>query len=158
MANGRIYLNPIQNISVSETQITGLAFDYAGNLYAASSGTKTLNRYAIPSLNGNKVVTPGNGIGTASATGDVNGDGKVDIADAVSVLNVMADGSNLEAADVNGDGKVDIADFVSVLNIMADGSFEKSFLASYPIRQVFRAQKSNGKYRYFWLYKGATRS
>ena len=120
MANGRIYLNPIQNISVSETQITGLAFDYAGNLYAASSGTKTLNRYAIPSLNGNKVVTPGNGIGTASATGDVNGDGKVDIADAVSVLNVMADGSNLEAADVNGDGKVDIADFVSVLNIMAE--------------------------------------
>jgi biopolymer transport protein ExbD len=52
--------------------------------------------------------------------GDLNGDGKVDIADAVSILNVMAEGSNDKAADLNGDGKVDIADFVSVLNIMAE--------------------------------------
>ena len=52
--------------------------------------------------------------------GDLNGDGKVDIADAVSILNVMAEGSNDKAADLNGDDKVDIADFVSVLNIMAE--------------------------------------
>ena len=52
--------------------------------------------------------------------GDLNGDGKVDIADAVSILNVMAEGSNDKVADLNGDGKVDIADFVSVLNIMAE--------------------------------------
>ena len=51
--------------------------------------------------------------------GDLNGDGKVDIADAVSVLNIMAAGTNNSEADLNGDGKVDIADFVSVLNIMA---------------------------------------
>ena len=55
-------------------------------------------------------------------TGDLNGDGKVDIADAVSVLNVMAAGEYSEAADLNGDQKVDIADFVSVLNIMAGGA------------------------------------
>ena len=51
--------------------------------------------------------------------GDLNGDGKVDIADAVSVLNIMAAGSYEAAADLNGDQKVDVADFVSVLNIMA---------------------------------------
>ena len=51
--------------------------------------------------------------------GDVNGDFRIDIADAVSVLNVMAGEANVGNADVNGDGKIDIADFVTVLNIMA---------------------------------------
>ena len=51
--------------------------------------------------------------------GDLNGDGKVDIADAVTVLNIMASGDDVPEADLNGDGKIDIADFVTVLNIMA---------------------------------------
>ncbi|MBR6030874.1 MAG: dockerin type I repeat-containing protein [Bacteroidaceae bacterium] len=51
--------------------------------------------------------------------GDLNGDGKVDIADAVSILDIMAAGGFDAAADLNGDGKVDIADFVAVLDIMA---------------------------------------
>ena len=51
--------------------------------------------------------------------GDLNGDQKVDIADAVSVLNIMAIGVFDKSADINGDEKVDIADFVSILNIMA---------------------------------------
>jgi hypothetical protein len=55
----------------------------------------------------------------ATLEGDLNGDGKVDIADAVTVLNIMAGGNYDAAADVNGDEKVDIADFVTVLNIMA---------------------------------------
>ncbi|MBQ7461905.1 MAG: dockerin type I repeat-containing protein [Bacteroidaceae bacterium] len=51
--------------------------------------------------------------------GDVNCDGKVDIADAVSVLNAMA-GAEVEGdANVNGDENIDIADYVTVLNIMA---------------------------------------
>ena len=52
-------------------------------------------------------------------TGDLNNDIKVDIADAVTVLNIMASGDYNEEADVNGDQKVDIADFVTILNIMA---------------------------------------
>ena len=51
--------------------------------------------------------------------GDLNGDSKVDIADAVAVLEVMARDGNDADADLNGDGKVDIADFVAVLEIMA---------------------------------------
>ena len=52
-------------------------------------------------------------------TGDLNGDDKVDIADAVTVLNIMAAGEYNADADLNGDQKIDIADFVTVLNIMA---------------------------------------
>ena len=51
--------------------------------------------------------------------GDLNGDTKVDIADAVTILNFMAEGVYNADADVNHDGKVDIADFVTILNIMA---------------------------------------
>jgi len=51
--------------------------------------------------------------------GDLTGDGKVDIADAVSVLEIMANGNYDKAADLTGDGEVNIADFVSVLDIMA---------------------------------------
>lgn len=51
--------------------------------------------------------------------GDLNGDDKVDIADAVTVLNIMAAGEYNASADLNGDGKNDIADFVTILNIMA---------------------------------------
>jgi len=118
MANGMIFLQPKVNISVGETAISSLAFDYANNLYVASAGSETFSRYAIPGMP-KVVVTPGNGI-TVGSNGDVNGDGKVDIADAVTVLNIMAEGLHPANADVNGDGKVDIADFVSVLNIMAE--------------------------------------
>ena len=110
--------NPKYNISTTESSVTGLAFDYANNLYVASSGSKTLSRYTIPSWNDNMVVTPGNAIGTGS-NGDLNGDGKTDIADAVTVLNEMALEEPSMKCDVNGDGKVDIADFVTVLNLMA---------------------------------------
>ena len=61
----------------------------------------------------------GNIVALAENTGDLNGDFKIDIADAVSILSLMAEGRDSSAADLNGDGKVDIADFVSVLNLMA---------------------------------------
>ena len=51
--------------------------------------------------------------------GDLNGDHKIDIADAVCVLNFMAEEEPDMSADVNNDGKVDIADFVTILNMMA---------------------------------------
>ena len=118
MENGRIFLNPKKTINVGETRITAMAFDYADNLYVASASTETFNRYTIPTDN-KVVVTPGNGIVKGGLEGDLNGDGKVDIADAVTVLNIMAAGNYDAAADVNGDQKVDIADFVTILNIMA---------------------------------------
>jgi hypothetical protein len=51
--------------------------------------------------------------------GDLNVDGKVDIADVVCVLDVMAVSGYDSKTDLNGDGKVDIADVVAVLDLMA---------------------------------------
>ena len=57
--------------------------------------------------------------------GDVNNDGKVDVADISSILSVMA-GTAAEGfeerADVNNDGHVDVADISSVLTIMAENA------------------------------------
>ena len=52
--------------------------------------------------------------------GDLNDDETVDIADAVTVLDLMAKNEYVPAADLNHDGKIDIADFVSALDIMAN--------------------------------------
>ena len=59
----------------------------------------------------------------AIATGDVTGDGQVDIADVNAVINVMLGKGNLTpdsspGCDVTGDGQVDIADVNAVINIM----------------------------------------
>ena len=55
--------------------------------------------------------------------GDVNRDGKVDVADIATIIDVMAgtvgSGSAAAAADVNGDGKADVADIATVIDIMA---------------------------------------
>ena len=68
---------------------------------------------------------PGYFTAKSNIRGDVNLDGTVDIADAVSVLNAMAGQQVAGDANVNGDHDangnpvIDIADLVTVLNIMA---------------------------------------
>lgn len=53
-------------------------------------------------------------VGAEARTGDVNGDGEVNIADVNSVIDVILSSAPsadaLSAADVNGDGEVNIAD------------------------------------------------
>ena len=55
--------------------------------------------------------------------GDVNDDGRINIADVTSTLSIMAGNSNdkfiREAADANEDGRVNIADVTKILSIMA---------------------------------------
>ena len=62
--------------------------------------------------------------------GDVNDDGKVDMNDALLIVNYLMGNLSVEfnavAADVTGDGKVDIADAVSVVNIIMNGSGEEN--------------------------------
>lgn len=65
------------------------------------------------------VVQVGTDDFSAGIVGDLNGDGKVDIADAVSVLDIMSASGYNAIADLNGDNKIDIADFVGVLDIMS---------------------------------------
>ena len=54
--------------------------------------------------------------------GDANGDDKVDITDALCIVNYLVGNPpadfNAAAADVNGDGKITIADAVIVMNVM----------------------------------------
>ena len=52
-----------------------------------------------------------------TAQGDVNGDGKIDLADVTAVTDII-NGSEAytKAADANGDGRVDIGDIITILN------------------------------------------
>ena len=58
--------------------------------------------------------------------GDANGDGVVDVADVVAIVNYIlekpAENFNIKAADVNGDEVIDAADVVGVVNIILDKS------------------------------------
>ena len=58
----------------------------------------------------------------SSILGDVNGDGYVDIADAVCIVNYVIGQPNatfvLAAADVNNDGNVNIADAMYIVNFV----------------------------------------
>lgn len=49
-------------------------------------------------------------------TGDADGDGVVDVADAVRIINLCLKGEYESKADVDGDGTVDVADAVAVIN------------------------------------------
>lgn len=59
--------------------------------------------------------------GTPSVKGDVNGDGKVDVADVNIIIDIILENATIEqypAADVTGDGKVDVADVNAVIDII----------------------------------------
>ena len=58
--------------------------------------------------------------GQAGIKGDVNKDGSVDLSDALTILDQMAEGSSDAAYDVDGDGNVNLSDFLSILDIMAE--------------------------------------
>ena len=51
--------------------------------------------------------------------GDVNHDGNVNLADAQTVLGIMARDDYEKGADVNNDGFVNLADYQTILGIMA---------------------------------------
>ena len=55
----------------------------------------------------------------AGVTGDVNGDGTIDVADISAIISVMAGTATYADADVNKDGTVDVADISNVISIMA---------------------------------------
>ncbi len=58
MPNKLIDLKPIANFKHLESNISAMAFDYAGNLVVAASGSETVARYVIPSRTDNITVTP----------------------------------------------------------------------------------------------------
>ncbi len=69
---GKIFLTGKGSVTTTENQFTGMAFDYAGNLYIASSGTKTLSRYTVP-RDSKVTVTPSAQTITLGVTTGING-------------------------------------------------------------------------------------
>jgi len=53
-------------------------------------------------------------------SGDVNGDGSVNVADISAVINKMAGTADYDNADVNGDGSVNVADISAIIIIMSN--------------------------------------
>ena len=51
-------------------------------------------------------------------TGDVNGDGEINIADVNEAISMILSGSTSGAADVNGDGEVNIADVNTIIDLI----------------------------------------
>jgi sugar lactone lactonase YvrE len=103
------------------SQPIGLALDADGNLFVADSGTKTIKEMANAGgagLQGGKPLPPA---GTPPVVaGDVNGDTKVTVQDAVLVLRSVVGLAALSAdqqlvADLDGDRKVNIQDVVLIL-------------------------------------------
>lgn len=67
------------------------------------------------------------------ANGDANGDGEIDAADIVEVVNdIMGRPSNLikKGADANGDGIVNAADIVTIVNIITNNSDQDTIITS----------------------------
>ena len=65
-------------------------------------------------------ITQGQG-GSPAIVGDVNGDGKVDVADVNIIIDIILGNATVDqypAADVTGDGKVDVADVNAVIDII----------------------------------------
>ncbi len=92
--------------------IDGIDFDNC-KLYVPA-GTKQAYSTACGWKNFKNIIE----IGGSSHTGDVTGDGKVDVNDVNTVINIIlgkAEG-NLAAGDVTGDGKVDIGDVNAIIN------------------------------------------
>ena len=80
------------------------------------SGAEATN-YEINYVNGKLTIEK-----PAYIPGDANGDGEVDIADAVCIVNHVVSKPNTSfneaAADANGDGDIDIADAVHIVNLV----------------------------------------
>lgn len=66
--------------------------------------------------------------------GDANGDGKIDMSDAIDIVNAILgktpEGFSDKAADVNGDGKVDMGDVMYVVYYTVKGEFPKLYISA----------------------------
>lgn len=66
--------------------------------------------------NAAKYYMPGK---SEAPSGDVNGDGAVNVADISAVITIMAESGYDQLADVNGDGAINVADISAIISIMA---------------------------------------
>ena len=112
------------NATLSETQFTMQAgdwTDYTVTLTGSGPVTVTftpVKRFFLDEVNARAVIT------TPSIAGDVNRDGRVNVADIMLVVNMAMENIpqdpvtyDMDAADVNGDGDIKVTDVMGIVNI-----------------------------------------
>jgi len=110
----RFYIIPAEGEGILSATLDGVDImpDIVDGVYTATADKRKA-----------KLVVKFSGTGgNAVLAGDVNGDGKVSITDAVYVVNYVlqqpAADFQEKAADLNGDGKITITDAVQIVNII----------------------------------------
>ncbi len=84
--------------------------------------------------------------------GDVNGDGRVDMADVMAIVNKMLDKADanfdIEMADMNGDGRLTIADIIKLISILPQGdvNITDGLVAYYPFNGNANDESGNGNH------------
>ena len=85
--------------------------------------------FSISNTQGEKPADLNFNITVAEKKGDANGDGVVDVADVVAVVNYIlgkASGNfNKAAANINGDEYIDVADVVGIVNIILGKQYSR---------------------------------
>lgn len=69
------------------------------------------------------VYAPGNGLAAyelapATLQGDLNGDGKVDVADVTALVTMLLTGNTQPGADLSADGRIDASDVTTLVNLI----------------------------------------
>ncbi len=132
LANGNYQVTALSLSSESFSGTEGTLVNLALNV----DGEMATGEYAVSIKNIELTTTGAVGINPADVTAtltvsdvqiaDANGDGKISITDAVSVVNFILGNASANfvnaAADVNGDGKITITDAVAIVNIILSQS------------------------------------
>lgn len=111
------------NATLSETNLTMKEgwTDFTVTLTGSGPVTVTftpVKRFFLDEVNARAIIT------TPSMAGDVNKDGKVNVADIMLVVNMVLENIpkdpvtyDLDAADINGNGNIEVADVMGIVNI-----------------------------------------
>ena len=114
----------------SATHITNaVTLPQLSQLKWSATGAMTIqDGKAVPTAKGEATLTVTNGTNSrtfafvcdpaSTIKGDVNGDGKVDVSDVTTLINVILGTTQSQAADVNEDGTVDVSDVTALINII----------------------------------------
>ena len=107
---GRAYsYSHLDNINIYRTDVSSFTFTEPGTLTVTASYPKCKSATAVYTYEGYTL-------------GDVNGNGQVDIGDAVSIVNYLVGKTSEKfveaAADTNKNGQIDIGDAVTIVNFL----------------------------------------
>lgn len=111
-----------QHLTLAPNKKTTLTFhldnvvdgwQYFAYVYYYSNGEQV----RLAGINSHTIVFP-----APVVTGDVNGDGVVNISDINVLINLILTGNNDPAGDVNNDGQINISDINATINIILSGS------------------------------------